>query len=108
MECYSCGEKGHIASNPECKNYKQRQNCPRLNAQRLIEEDCADDDEPTTEDEPQEQAESQYANSWGGSQYDPHNEDDPDNMEYDHQDTPEGEGDDKICMSTMRMQMHAM
>jgi hypothetical protein len=108
MECYSCGERGHIASNPKCKNYKQRQNRPRLNAQRLIEEDCADEDEPATEEEPQEQTESQYANSWGGSQYDPHDEDNQDDIEYDNEDTPEGEGDDEVRMSTMRVQMHAM
>ena len=108
LECYSCGEKGHISSDPICKNFHKRGNHPRLNAQRLIEDD-QEDKAPQEQEAPQDEVEpSEYLNSWGGSQYDHPEDDDCCDGEYPSEDIPEGEDDSDVRMSTMHVQMHAM
>jgi hypothetical protein len=70
VECYNCGQKGHIASNPKCPKYHLRQQCLRLNAQQLINNDDQDVNERKNNKQHLEVA-SEHGNSWGGSQYEP-------------------------------------
>ena len=37
IECYTCGQKGHISSDPKCPKYHLHQSRLQLNAQRLID-----------------------------------------------------------------------
>ena len=89
---------------PKCPKYAQWQNHPRFNAQCLIE--GKEDDDQAGGNEPQQQElESEYLNSWGGSQYEPeeHEAEEEEPMEYlDTDDTPEGEGTEEVRMSLMR------
>jgi len=104
--CYKCGGKGHISSNPSCPQYGKPSTNPQFNAQCVIE-----DEDPDTERHPQDEdgneIGSQNSDSWGGSQYDPQ-DDDEDKLEY-QEVIPEGEDadntseaeQDKVCMSSM-------
>ena len=81
MTCYSCGEVGHISTQPVCPNYEQ--NNARLHAQRELDEGVADageaphDGAGVTED---------YTPTWGGSQYASDSEDE---LDADHDDADE-------------------
>jgi hypothetical protein len=88
VECYNCGHKGHIASNPKCPKYHLRQQRPRLNAQQLVDGDDQDADEDKN-DEPHLEVASEHGNSWGGSQYEP--DDKSDEHEFVQQDEEEPE-----------------
>src|SRR6202167_4566770 len=104
-------QKGHIASSPKCPNFQQRQNHPRFNAQHVID---GEDDPDEEDNEDADQENDEYANSWGGSQYDPKEEEhDDEQLEYlETEDTPEGEGPkgpEEVRLSSMRTtQMFAM
>ncbi|KAF7975144.1 hypothetical protein HWV62_10307 [Athelia sp. TMB] len=66
MTCYSCGQVGHISTQPVCANYDQ--NKARLHAQREVDDESAG--EPG-DDVPGEDLalDEEYAPTWGGSQY---------------------------------------
>jgi len=114
IECYTCGEKGHIASDPKCPKYHLRQSRPRFNAQRLIDGDGTEADDDNNEGQDQEGA-SEQGNSWGGSQYEPG--DDFDEREVDQEDNdpreeepvPSDEEEPDVRMTSMRtLRMQAM
>ncbi|KAF7973544.1 hypothetical protein HWV62_14904 [Athelia sp. TMB] len=75
MTCYSCGEVGHISTQPVCVNYDQ--NKARLHAQREVDEVSDEDNEPSRLVEAETSGED-YNPTWGGSQYesDPGQEED--------------------------------
>jgi hypothetical protein len=104
ITCYKCGGKGHISSDPACPQYGKPSTNPRFNAQCVIEEE-----DPETEHHPQDEdgneLGSQHSNSWGGSQYDPQ-DDNEDELKY-QEVIPEGEDADnaseaeQVRMSSM-------
>jgi hypothetical protein len=107
ITCYKCGGKGHISSNPSCPQYGKPSTNPQFNTQRVIE-----DEDPETEHHPQDEdgneLGSQHSNSWGGSQYDPQDNNE-DELEY-QEVIPEGEDaenaseaeQDEVRMSSMQ------
>ena len=116
MTCSKCGMLGHLSNDPKCPQYGVPSNQPCVNAQRLIEhdDDEAVDARDLDGDTPLAEVKSHYSNSWGGSQYEP---DDDDDRIVDHDSNadgaeaaPDGEDDDgdEIRMSTMHIQMNAM
>jgi hypothetical protein len=104
ITCYKCGGKGHISSNPSCPQYGKPSTNPQFNAQLVIK----DKTEHHPQDEDGNELGSQHSNSWGGSQYDPQ-DNNKDELEY-QEVIPEGEDadntseaeQDEVGMSSMR------
>jgi hypothetical protein len=113
VECYNCGLKGHIASDPKCPKYHLRQQRPRFNAQRLIDGDDQDAEEREN-DEIHLEVASEHGNSWGGSQYEPDDESDEHEFVQQDEEEPEeeqnaSEEEPDVRIATMRaLRMHAM
>jgi len=102
LECYSCHQKGHIASSPKCPNFQQRQNRPRFTLMKR-----------TTKMPTKRMMNMQTLG--GGSQYDPEEEEHNSEKQLEYlevEDTPEGEGPEgpeEVRLSSMRtIQMFAM
>ena len=90
IECYTCGQKGHISSDPKCPKYHLRQSRPRLNAQRLINGNGMEAENDNDEGQDQEGA-SEQGNSWGGSQYEPEDDFNERKVDQEHDDLQEEE-----------------
>ncbi|KII83591.1 hypothetical protein PLICRDRAFT_32804 [Plicaturopsis crispa FD-325 SS-3] len=70
IECFTCHTKGHYSNDPACPKFSERRIIPgprRLNAQRVV-----DPDDP---DYIEDYDDGDEVNSWGGSQYEPDDQD---------------------------------
>lgn len=92
IECYSCGAKGHISTDPTCPKFKERHDNPQFHAGRIS--DGVDEEDPKNavggeESTPVDENDEISSNTWGGSQYE------PDDSGFDVVDDTSDQGEDE-------------